>query len=290
MLQYLENERLFEDDDISISNLLKFIKLLIVRLSSLLSLSWPLLVPVSVFIFFVYKNGSVVVGDKDNHQITLHPAMPLHMLGNALLTQYCYIHSNHYNAVTCSVFISPLIASDFLNLFKSIKENKIKDILQFPSSMTMLRTIVFHGIGMLLVSLMLVYGSKSHPFLLADNRHYSFYIWRWFLSKKMIRIVIAPVYYYLIVRVISRLRQRRGPVWIMIYLVAICLSLLPASLLEFRYFTPGVMIFVLNGSLRTSSSLYVLIGIFAIINYIIITNFLERTFTWPDGSISRFMP
>ena len=190
----------------------------------------------------------------------------------------------------CSVFISPLIGFDLFNLYKSLKEKKIKDILQFPISMNILGTIVSHGIGMLIVFSMLVYGSKSHPFLLADNRHYSFYIWRWFLSKKMIRILITPVYYYLIVRVISRLRQRRGPVWIMIYLVAVCLSLLPASLLEFRYFTPGVMIFVLNGSMRMSSFLYVLIGIFAIINYIMITNFLERTYTWPDGSLARFMP
>ena len=89
MLQYLENERLFEDNDMSISNILKFIKALIVQLSSLLSLSWPLLVPFSVFIYFVYTNGSVVVGDKENHQITLHPAMPLHMLGNA--TNFLYI-------------------------------------------------------------------------------------------------------------------------------------------------------------------------------------------------------
>ena len=82
MLQYLENERLFDDNNFSIWSVITFMKLLVIKLLPLLSLSWPLLAPVGVFAYFVYTNGSVVVGDKDNHQITLHPAMPLHMLGS----------------------------------------------------------------------------------------------------------------------------------------------------------------------------------------------------------------
>ena len=147
-----------------------------------------------------------------------------------------------------------------------------------------------HILGQVVIGLILAYGSKDHPFLLADNRHYTFYIWRWFLKKRYIRILLSPLYYYLILRVISRVRQYRGPIWISIYLLAAFLTLIPASLLEIRYFTPGVLIFVLNGSLRKSSSLYIIIGIFSIVNYIFISNYLERTFTWSDGSIARFMP
>lgn len=90
MLQYLENERFFHDNDFSISSVVTFIKLLVTKLLPLLSLSWPLLAPVSGFVYFVYNNGSIVVGDKDNHQITLHPAMPLHMLGIDTDTHSCY--------------------------------------------------------------------------------------------------------------------------------------------------------------------------------------------------------
>jgi hypothetical protein len=83
MLEYLESERYFNDNQFSMSNIFKFIKLLILKLFPLLSLSWPLLLPVCAFIYFIYvNNGSVVVGDKENHQFSLHPVMPLHMLGN----------------------------------------------------------------------------------------------------------------------------------------------------------------------------------------------------------------
>jgi len=85
MLQYLESERYFNDNQFSIMNIFNFIKLLILKLFPLLSLSWPLLIPFFVFIYFIYtNNGSVVVGDKENHQFSLHLVMPLHMLGNLI--------------------------------------------------------------------------------------------------------------------------------------------------------------------------------------------------------------
>jgi len=171
-----------------------------------------------------------------------------------------------------------------------LKEKKIKDFFQFSSTLHLLITAAAHALGLLLTFSMLVYGSKSHPFLLADNRHYTFYFWRWFLSKQVVRILLTPIYYFLIIRTMIHLRQRRGPIWIIIFLVATFITLLPASLLELRYFTPGILIFALNGSLRVSSSLYILIGIFTIADFIMITNFLERTYIWPDGSIARFMP
>lgn len=198
--------------------------------------------------------------------------------------------SNSLILVICSVFISPKVLPELFYAMKCLKETKIKDLLQFTSTLKLATAALAHILGLLLTFSMLVYGSKSHPFLLADNRHYTFYLWRWFLSKQAIRILLTPIYYFLIIRVMIHLRQRRGPIWIMIYLVATLTTLLPASLLELRYFTPGVLIFVLNGSLRVSSSLYILIGIFAITNGIMINNFLERTYTWSDGSIARFMP
>ena len=177
----------------------------------------------------------------------------------------------------------PNLISDLFNLLKIFKEKKIKDYLNISRMST-------HILGQIVVGLILLNGSKDHPFLLADNRHYTFYIWRWFLSKTYVRVLLTPLYYYLILSVIGRLRQFRGPIWISIYLLAAFLTLIPSRLLEIRYFTPGLLLFVLNGSLRKSSSLYILMGIFSIVNYILISNYLERTFTWPDGSIARFMP
>jgi membrane glycosyltransferase len=45
---------------------------------------------------------------------------------------------------------------------------------------------------------------------------------------------------------IHRLLQLRGPLWVLIFLVALAITLIPTPLLEPRYFTPGVVLAVLN--------------------------------------------
>ena len=44
----------------------------------------------------------------------------------------------------------------------------------------------------------------------------------------------------------KRLSQSRGVLWLLIYLVAVCITLLPAHLFEFRYFTPGAILALIN--------------------------------------------
>jgi alpha-1,2-glucosyltransferase len=36
--------------------------------------------------------------------------------------------------------------------------------------------------------------SVAHPFLLADNRHYTFYLWRRLLGLPRLAVVLAPLY------------------------------------------------------------------------------------------------
>ena len=104
-------------------------------------------------------------------------------------------------------------------------------------------------------------------------------------------------------------------------MVAILITLIPAHLLEFRYFTPGIVIAVINspGNIsicqirknekiredqkniqeqksekiqynsiilsRLSFSIFACI----ILNFITIYVFLFRSYTWVDGTIARFM-
>eukprot|EP01067_Filipodium_phascolosomae_P004851 Filipodium_phascolosomae@DN2830_c0_g1_i1.p1 len=49
-------------------------------------------------------------------------------------------------------------------------------------------------LGYLIVfSLCMYYGTVEHPFLLADNRHISFYVWRRLLKHQVFRCCILPV-------------------------------------------------------------------------------------------------
>lgn len=62
----------------------------------------------------------------------------------------------------------------------------------------------------------------------------------------MFRLCLGPVYTLCLFVVSRRLSEARGAVWLLIYLVAVCITLLPAHLFEFRYFTPGAVIALLN--------------------------------------------
>ncbi len=227
-----------------------------------------LLLPVLFFIIFICYNGSIVLGDKENHEISLHFAMPLHMLFIA----------------SCILY-----PSDIFNEFKGIIHNGSKISLQSL-------------IGFCIVLCMLYYGSYDHPFLLADNRHYMFYIWKRILSHKIIRILLAPIYFTVIKLGLIKIANSKGPMWVLMYLICVLFNLVPARLLEPRYFTPGVIIMSLNTSLcgiyqckkvqfnnLCFTSYFILIMIFVLFNIVSIKIFLYNVFQSDDGRIARFM-
>ena len=59
------------------------------------------------------------------------------------------------------------------------------------------RTAIVVGFGFIGVSLGVVhYNTIVHPFTLADNRHYMFYIFRILLSKSILKYLVVPIYGY----------------------------------------------------------------------------------------------
>lgn len=68
------------------------------------------------------------------------------------------------------------------------------------------RTAIVVGFGFLGVSLGIVhYNTIVHPFTLADNRHYMFYIFRILLSKSLLKYLVVPVYGYCALAAIAAL-------------------------------------------------------------------------------------
>lgn len=230
---------------------------------------WSLMLPVIIFLMFVYINGGIVVGDKENHVPTVHFAMISH----------------------CLAIIGLLSFPNFIavHVFKSSQ----------PTSKNGLSLKWSLGLGAI-ISLGMVFGSKSHPFLLSDNRHLSFYIWRWFLSKTFVRWAIFPLYTISIAAVFDLLSRRENPIWILIFLIAMALSLLPTPLLEFRYFTVPIIIGFIHvnkvevnesqEALALKEMIYTFIWVlFIAVNVATTYIFLYRTYYWPDGSLARFM-
>lgn len=139
--------------------------------------------------------------------------------------------------------------------------------------------------------LMIIYQSKPHPFLLADNRHYTFYLWRRVLGKQEhhIRFGLIPIYWLSGWSFISLLEPKET---LLKCLIAFCtmLSIVPQQLIEFRYFIPAFVIWRLN--LITNSSVCLIIEfIFNIlVNLLTLYIFLFVTFKWNvTNEIQRFI-
>jgi alpha-1,2-glucosyltransferase len=214
------------------------------------------IIVVMSFVYFVFKNGSIVLGDKQNHTASFH------------LPQLFYFFAFSFGFGFWA--LEPWkLRTAWTN---AIKKNVIPSLL--------LLTVLTYGI--------LKY-THVHPFLLADNRHYTFYVWRYFLSHFWIRILLIPVYFVSITVICVRLSQSNSLLWIVMYLGTTALCLIPSPLIEFRYYV--IPYLILRLQLKPSeSSIRLEILFFTILNGITIYLFLYRPFAWNhEPGLQRFM-
>jgi alpha-1,2-glucosyltransferase len=124
--------------------------------------------PIAVLsIAFILRNGRIVLGDQDNHQVSLHWVQPLYCV--TLMTSFGWpaLLSSQW-----TTFISP------------------SRWLRSISSLALLSVICLAAIH---------HGTIEHPFLLADNRHYTFYIWRRVINRtEWSRYALAPFYAFIL--------------------------------------------------------------------------------------------
>ncbi|KAD2805568.1 hypothetical protein E3N88_38945 [Mikania micrantha] len=81
-------------------------------------------------------------------------------------------------------------------------------------------------------------GLIAHPYLLADNRHYPFYLWRKIINAHWsTRYLLVPLYVYSWASILNILAKVQEKVWVLAYFVASAAVLVPAPLIEFRYYT-----------------------------------------------------
>lgn len=76
--------------------------------------------------------------------------------------------------------------------------------------------------------------SLAHPYLLADNRHYTFYLWKRLLRKQAVRQGLVPLYVVGWALLMEGLASTQGHLWAVAYAAATAVTLAPAWLLEFR--------------------------------------------------------
>lgn len=160
MLEELEHMGLLDRQaDLTAAGLLQLIRKLWTERAHLIALTWPLLLPVAAFGVFVLHNGGVVVGDRANHTMSLHWAMLAHPL-----------------LIYAALMAPRLLAQlwDHGGVWERVKHLRLAQLLGY-------------GVVFAAGAAALVWGCRSHPFLLSDNRHYTFYIWRRLLQHANMR-------------------------------------------------------------------------------------------------------
>jgi alpha-1,2-glucosyltransferase len=167
-------------------------------------------------------------GDKDNHVASLH------------LSQMLYIWP-------FIIFFSwPLLLPQILDT-KTLRS-------RLPRSVVAITV-------MAVIAAVVHFNTIVHPFTLADNRHYIFYVFRMLLQHPLIKYAAVPVYFvsaWLVINALGSAQPNAGErvSLVLVWLASTALSLVTAPLVEPRYFMVPWLIWRLHvpGQVRVENA------------------------------------
>ncbi|KAI9620462.1 hypothetical protein H4Q26_013674 [Puccinia striiformis f. sp. tritici PST-130] len=253
----------------------------------------PLLLPYSgvvvCFVLFLLWNGGIVLGNV--------------MISKPLLSVFCDNHGDKSNHITAlhipqlyyfasfsMAFLAPVSFDVFLI------RRTLKSLFGSPRSF-------FISCCLFITILWTIHKfTYEHPFLLSDNRHYTFYIWRRFFKfHQVAKYLFTPVYMICIKMIWERI-ARSFTMNLLIttfYMIGLGLTLVSSPLLEPRYFlVPYVLLRlhirpVVEETKTWSIRVFIEGCLYAIVNLVTLAVFLFRPFKgrpgeW-EGTWQRFM-
>ncbi|KAK9831499.1 hypothetical protein WJX81_002842 [Elliptochloris bilobata] len=227
---------------------------------------WSLALVPAGFAGFMAVNGGVVVGDRAHHSPAAHWAQPLYLLLFAA-------------AAFAPVHLHPRRLLQAARAMKSAARAQ-------PGRFTRMTAV-----ALVLVAYAIHLGTLAHPFLLADNRHYTFYIWKDVINAHpAARYAMAPAYIYSAWSLREALAGGpRHALWAAGLAACTAAVLVPSPLVELRYFTVPAVLVALHSCPPSRAQLLLTAAAFAAVNVATIALFLFRPFRWPDGSVARLM-
>ncbi|KAJ2336529.1 glucosyltransferase [Coemansia sp. RSA 2673] len=224
----------------------------------------PYALVVACFAAFVRVNGGIVLGDKANHEPVLHIPQML----------YFYAYVVGMSAPT----ILPLASPRWL----------LRKIALRPLRNFMLGTVLAAAMAACIQRYTI-----EHPFLLSDNRHYPFYLWKDIFRRHWLaRYAAIPFYIYTISAVHRCICQNTTALWRLALALCTAAVLVPSPLLELRYFTVPYFFVRLHISPGPSTQAVLAEALwFSVVNAVTIWVFLRRPFVWESepGQLQRFM-
>ncbi|XP_063073955.1 dol-P-Glc:Glc(2)Man(9)GlcNAc(2)-PP-Dol alpha-1,2-glucosyltransferase [Engraulis encrasicolus] len=220
--------------------------------------TWPYLLVGAGFVSFVVLNGGIVVGDRTSHEACLNFPQLFYFLSFTLL----------------------------LSLPLTFCPRRLLRFLQSVRRQPLLYLALFA------LALLLVWRfTHVHKYLLADNRHFPFYVWqRVFQRHPLVRYLLVPVYVFAAWSFQDTLLQGRSLFWALAFAVCLVVSTVPQKLLEFRYYIVPYLLYRLHMPLASTPRLLLEFGLYTAVNAATVYIFLYRTFQWPDSTdVQRFM-
>jgi len=165
-----------------------------------------------LFAAFVYWNGGIVLGDKSNHIPSIHVPQLYYFVGFTTLFGWPILISGPRGIVG--------LLKDVGNCMFGTK-----------------RRIVVSTILTACIAISVHFFTINHPFLLSDNRHYTFYVWRRvFRFHFLVPYMLAPVYLACAWAWFLRLGAKQTILQTLALPIFAAPTLLLTPLLEPRYF------------------------------------------------------
>lgn len=216
-------------------------------LFTLLKALWMYFLVCCGFALFIYVNKGIVVGDRSHHEACLHFPQLFYFLCFAACFGFPYTISVH------KVF-------DF-----------VVSTAKKPLSL-----ILFSGVAWFSVYKF----TYVHEYLLADNRHYPFYVWsKIYRRHEFIKYALIPVYYFAFGAFIQNLKGK-DIFWKITFFSCLVFATVPQKLLEFRYFILPYIIFRGNMPSQPMYKLLMESCLYVVINAVTLYLYIYKPFKW----------
>ncbi|KAK6463070.1 glucosyltransferase [Scheffersomyces coipomensis] len=226
----------------------------------------PFAFNVILFIIFLKVNGGITFGDKENHTINFH------------LVQVFY----------CFVFIVLFTWPVWLH------KRFIIEYLKFSIIRNYGLNLILNILSLFIIKYIIDNFTIVHPFLLADNRHYTFYIFKRLISHKYSQVISIPLYHFSTYTIIKSLSESKkiglSFITIIAYLASILLTIVPSPLFEPRYYIVPLIVFRLFIQPASKERHFLEFIWLNLINVLTTVVFFKYEFKWEsESSIQRII-
>lgn len=227
------------------------------HVKAVLCVAWPYALVAVGFLAFVILNGGIVVGDRSSHEACLN------------FPQLFYFFS----------------FTLFFSLPTSLCYHRLSRFLQ-----SLKKQPLFYALVTAICLLLVLNFTVVHKYLLADNRHFPFYVWkRVFQRHELIRFALVPAYVFAAWNFLDSLKAR-SLFWSLAFLVCLVAATVPQKLLEFRYFIVPYLLYRVHMPLPSLNRLLLEFLLYSVVNVTTLYVFVNKTFHWPNSTdVQRFM-